>query len=73
MVSAVLPSVFHTSWSTSATTTSPARWFLFFIVLQVVKHFLKLASDRASAAREESEQAVLHEVEDLDVLMTPEK
>ena len=38
-----------------------------------MKHFLKLASDRASAAREESEQAVLHEVEDLDVLMTPEK
>ena len=57
----------------SATTTSPARWFLFFLVSQVVKHFLKLASDRASAAREESEQAVLHEVEDLDVLMTPEK
>lgn len=41
--------------------------------LQVVKYFLKLASDRASAAREESEQAVLQEVEDLDVIMTPEK
>ena len=39
----------------------------------MVKHFLKLASDRADAAREESEQAVLHEVEDLDVIMTPEK
>jgi translation initiation factor 3 subunit A len=38
----------------------------------VVKHFLKLASDRADAAREESEQAVLHEVEDLDLIMTPE-
>ena len=38
-----------------------------------MKYFLKLASDRASAAREESEQAVLQEVEDLDVIMTPEK
>ena len=44
-----------------------------FLVFQVVKHFLKLASDRANAAREESEQAVLHEVDDLDVIMTPEK
>ena len=41
--------------------------------LKVVKYFLKLASERASAAREESEQAVLQEVEDLDILMTPEK
>ena len=38
-----------------------------------MKYFLKLANERASAAREESEQAVLHEVEDLDVIMTPEK
>ena len=42
-------------------------------MFQVVKHFLTLASDRANAAREESEQAVLQEVEDLDVIMTPEK
>ena len=50
---------------------SMAKWVCW--VFQVVKHFLTLASDRANAAREESEQAVLQEVEDLDVIMTPEK
>lgn len=41
-------------------------------IIKVVKYFLKLANERANAAREESEQAVLQEVEDLDVIMTPE-
>lgn len=39
----------------------------------MVKYFLKLANERASEAREKSEQAVLHGVDDLDIMMTPEK
>ena len=39
----------------------------------VVKAFLALAKEKASAAREESEQATLVEVEDLDYIQTPER
>ena len=45
-------------------------WYNCSVCVQVVKHFLKLANDKASAAREESEQAMLQEVEDLDQMMT---
>ena len=38
----------------------------------VVKAFLGLAESKANAAREESEHTVLQEVEDLDVIQTPE-
>ena len=38
----------------------------------VVKAFLGLAESKANAAREESEHAVLQEVEDFDVIQTPE-
>lgn len=40
---------------------------------KVVKGFLKMAEDRAGKARETSEATVLQEVEDLDVVMTPER
>ena len=39
----------------------------------VVKAFLALAKEKASAAREESEQATLVEIEDLDYIQTPER
>ena len=41
--------------------------------VQVVKEFLENAEKKASAARQQSEQAVLHDVEDLDYDITPER
>ena len=40
---------------------------------KVVNHFLSLAEDTAGKARQESEATALQEVEDLDVVMTPER
>ena len=41
--------------------------------VQVVKEFLENAEKKASAARQQSEQAVLQDVEDLDYDITPER
>ena len=40
---------------------------------KVVREFLAKAETKASTAREESEQAVLQDVEDLDCIVTPER
>ncbi len=40
---------------------------------KVIKGFLELAEKKANSARQESEATVLQEVEDLDVVMTPER
>lgn len=40
---------------------------------KVVKSFLALAEEKASAAREESEHAALQEVDDLDHMQLPER
>ncbi len=40
---------------------------------KVVNHFLSLAEDKAGKARQESEATVLQEIDDLDVVMTPER
>lgn len=40
---------------------------------KVVKAFLALAESKAGAAREESEQASLQKIEDLDYMQTPER
>lgn len=40
---------------------------------KVVNSFLALAEEKAGLAKQESEATVLQEVEDLDVVMTPER
>ena len=40
---------------------------------KVITSFLKLAEGKADEARQKSEATVLQEIEDLDVVMTPER